>query len=1022
MSFIPNQLRDFRFCLIRRGEKSPFEKEWSSTANYAFDDPILRRHLEAGGNYGVLADDEHVIVESDSPKVNAAVEKYLPPTFTVSTPGHEDGRHYYFICHKFGKSLPLIEDNDPERNLGHITARGRQVVGPGSIHPNGKPYVVLRDLPIATVTAEQIREALVDFIKHDEPEEDVHEKEQIKKAGLDFQINILDVVPVANLKKQGDELFGPHPVHGSETGRNFWVHPSKNVWKCFRCDSGGGPLTWLAVQEGIISCDEARPGRLKGEKFKKVLKIAEEKGLIKTEFKKSPSVEFELVNGYRLTIERMRSGKYKAVLSNSGNLVFGYELPESFWLGKWTSRKCGFFKKLQSAVNASPDELEKKLNEISAKILANPQILGELKTSDEHVETDFEKAMKLLEPITKELFIEESDVEPYITLQINSGESHLENLSLRSEAFDAFVNTLFFNHEGRGLRPEIRADVKSTLEAKARSDGVSKRLEMLGWVDEANYRILIDLGDPRWRAIEIDEKGWRIITPSSNPFKRTRLTMPLPEPIMVDNPREILEKLVPFNIDEGQCENVRKVLPIWIASVPLTSIPRPGLAFIGAHGSGKTVLHRRIQQIFTGMDVQSLHASDVRDVVVKLWSSPLVGFDNVRTIPAEIADLLSSSITGSQHVSRLLYTNSEVQVIQLRRAIGINGIVPNLTRYADLTDRFILVKLRRLEGNERKEEVELQKEFCELHPKILGAVCSALSAGVKQLREVREELSNVELPRMADWAIWGEAIARGLGYRKLEFLNAYLALVSESVITVLEENPLGRALLILAEELEKEKMELPQEVSEKSLPVKAKNYFEGTPTQLQSELERLIQAQGEAVADWYAEGFPKTAKSLGKQIRELVPNLVERGIKVIFKRLPGGTRSIAIKVVEPKEQSCDNSDVCDISSFLLTPNPEMGVCGRRVEDTHTGEGEGNNKNKMSQTPQNVTTPADPIFKLRQKFGIQPFKPSEISPLFTDEELPEVSRRLDEALSSGELEIVTRGEDGATCFRFKEVSP
>jgi hypothetical protein len=276
---IPTQLRDFRFVLIRRCEKSPFEKEWSTTANYAFDDPTLRRHLEAGGNYGVLADDDHVIIESDSAKVNAAVDKFLPPTFTVSTPGHAEGRHYYFACHKFGKSQPLIEDNDPKRNVGHITAKGRQVVGPGSIHPNGKKYTILRDLPIASVTAEQIREALSDFIKHD-IEEDIHEKEQLKKAGLDFQINILDVVPVANLKKQGDELFGPHPIHGSDTGRNFWVHPGKNVWRCFRCDSGGGPLTWLAVQEGIISCDEAKAGKLKGERFKKVLKIARSRGLI----------------------------------------------------------------------------------------------------------------------------------------------------------------------------------------------------------------------------------------------------------------------------------------------------------------------------------------------------------------------------------------------------------------------------------------------------------------------------------------------------------------------------------------------------------------------------------------------------------------------------------------------------------------------------------------------------------------------------------------------------------------------
>jgi len=70
------------------------------------------------------------------------------------------------------------------------------------------------------------------------------------------------------------EFQGAHPVHGSTTGFNFAVNVKENCWHCFRCNSGGGVLSWLAVREGIIPCDKAQKNALKGEKFKRVLEIA----------------------------------------------------------------------------------------------------------------------------------------------------------------------------------------------------------------------------------------------------------------------------------------------------------------------------------------------------------------------------------------------------------------------------------------------------------------------------------------------------------------------------------------------------------------------------------------------------------------------------------------------------------------------------------------------------------------------------------------------------------------------------
>lgn len=50
------------------------------------------------------------------------------------------------------------------------------------------------------------------------------------------------------------------------------------VHNCYRHESGGGPLEWLAISEGIIDCADAGPGCLRGDKFKAVLEIAKERG------------------------------------------------------------------------------------------------------------------------------------------------------------------------------------------------------------------------------------------------------------------------------------------------------------------------------------------------------------------------------------------------------------------------------------------------------------------------------------------------------------------------------------------------------------------------------------------------------------------------------------------------------------------------------------------------------------------------------------------------------------------------
>jgi len=62
------------------------------------------------------------------------------------------------------------------------------------------------------------------------------------------------------------------------TGQNFSVDLERNCWHCFRCNSGGGGLMWIALENGLLQCHECQKGALRGEKFLQAIKIAQEMG------------------------------------------------------------------------------------------------------------------------------------------------------------------------------------------------------------------------------------------------------------------------------------------------------------------------------------------------------------------------------------------------------------------------------------------------------------------------------------------------------------------------------------------------------------------------------------------------------------------------------------------------------------------------------------------------------------------------------------------------------------------------
>jgi P4 family phage/plasmid primase-like protien len=321
---IPQQLqnKEFRFNLIKKGQKVAFEKNWQNVVNYTFYDNKLQNYLKRGYNYGVLGGFGNlVIIDADVEETQKLVREKLPKTFTIQS---NKGFHFYYICKDMDKPIRLrdVETKGRAGKYGDIQWFGKYVIGPNSVHPSGSVYKVVEDVKIAETTQQQIKDALKCYIK-EQPIEPLQEERQYTNRYKELkELRITDVVNVSGLINKGNELQGPHPIHGSDTGLNFCVNPSKNVWHCFRHDTGGGPISWLAVKHGFIECGDVAKGKIKGKIFFDVLdaegiKVTRE---IKAKIKNG---EFDKIKSLREVYnEDNRMGYYEIAQQLMNDYVF----------------------------------------------------------------------------------------------------------------------------------------------------------------------------------------------------------------------------------------------------------------------------------------------------------------------------------------------------------------------------------------------------------------------------------------------------------------------------------------------------------------------------------------------------------------------------------------------------------------------------------------------------------------------------------------------------------------------------
>ena len=180
--------------------------------------------------------------------------------------------------------------------------------------------------------------------------------------------------------------------------------------------------------------------------------------------------------------------------------------------------------------------------------------------------------------------------------------------------------------------------------------------------------------------------------------------------------------------------------------------------------------------------------------------------------------------------------------------------IGDFVRWADLKDRCVFLRLPPIPRTRCRGEDEFWKAFHTDRPAILGAVLDAIVVGLRELPSVHL----AELPRMADYAIWCEAVGRGLGSEPGTFLSTYTDNRKEATITDLLDSPLGNVLL-----------QIPHLFTRGSF----------TSANLHAAVTEIA---GKKVAA--ATGWPKTTATFSSELRRLAPQLRMHGLSVSFER------------------------------------------------------------------------------------------------------------------------------------------
>jgi putative DNA primase/helicase len=295
--------------------------------------------------------------------------------------------------------------------------------------------------------------------------------------------------------------------------------------------------------------------------------------------------------------------------------------------------------------------------------------------------------------------------------------------------------------------------------------------------------IWLDLADAEGRALRIDKDSWTVVpagqvTPK---FFRPPNMRPLPEPLQGGADPSLLRKLL--NLSD---ENTFRLLLTWLSFAMVPEKPYPIVAVSGPAGAAKSSFAELVRATIDPSEVPLYGMPKRDDLPAFAKNNPVLCFDNLSTIGAYLADDLCRLATGGGLGGRKFYTNDGEATFNVRRPVLLTGINDMATR-GDLADRTIVIRLEKIPEIGRRTDADVREAFADAHPRILAALLDMVVMGLRRLEDIKKERR--KLPRMADFAQWGFAVAPAIRWSAEDFDRAYRVNRNEAFEAAIEDDP-----------------------------------------------------------------------------------------------------------------------------------------------------------------------------------------------------------------------------------------
>ncbi|GAA0819238.1 hypothetical protein [Clostridium tertium] len=460
---------------------------------------------------------------------------------------------------------------------------------------------------------------------------------------------------------------------------------------------------------------------------------------------------------------------------------------------------------------------------------------GEEEAKKSHADIAIEQALGY-----EDIFFHNSVEETFVA--VDKGNVY-EVHRLEDKKYQMLLRKRFYDELGKAISKDNINQAIGVLEAKALYEGAE--LEVYKRCAEVDGVTYYDLCDKESTIIRIDENGWGVDDTKQMLFIRKNNMGEQVMPIHYDDLFGLLNKYFRFKSKEDRILHAVSLVTRLIAD-----IPHPIEVIHGEKGASKTTTMRMNKSLIdpSPRDVTSMPKA-IQDLAISINNTYMACYDNLDIISSERSDLLCIASTGGVYPKRKLYTNDEESMMSLKSKITLNGINVVAIK-ADLIDRCILLALERISESERMEERLLWSSFNEDKPKILGAILTALS----RAKRIYPTLKLTKLGRMADFTMWGYAVAEALEIGGEEFLKAYLNNQKKANQEAVESNPVATALIKYMEE---------------------NSNFTGTVTNLLTVLNQVAEVEQ---IDTTSKLWAKEPNVLSRRLNEMKSNLELEGI------------------------------------------------------------------------------------------------------------------------------------------------